>query len=228
MGEPRPPGDPLARRIVVIDNYDSFTYNAVHLLGSLGARCEVVLNDGVSLEEIERLEPDGILLSPGPGTPDDAGITLAAIARFADCVPLFGLCLGHQALGQHFGAQVRRAERPMHGKVCAVTHDGRGLFRRVPNPAAFARYNSLVLDEASLPEVLEVSARSAQGEVMAIRHRFRALEAVQFHPESTLSEHGPLLFANWLESLPVGARGQADEQRPTCAGALAKPLTTRV
>jgi anthranilate synthase/aminodeoxychorismate synthase-like glutamine amidotransferase len=193
--------------LVVIDNYDSFTYNTVQLLGGLGAYCHVVLNDRTSLAEIARFAPSGIVLSPGPGTPDEAGITLEAIGHFAGQLPLLGVCLGHQAIGQYFGARIVRALRPVHGKPCAVEHDGRGLFRGIPSPARFGRYNSLVVDPASLPRELGVSALSDEGEVMGLRHEALAIESVQFHPESVLSESGKRLFSNWLQGLremPVG------------------------
>jgi anthranilate synthase/aminodeoxychorismate synthase-like glutamine amidotransferase len=187
--------------LAVIDNYDSFTYNTVQLFGSLGARCHVVLNDRTSLAELEALEPQGVVLSPGPGTPDDAGITLEAIAYFAGKLPLLGICLGHQAIGQYFGARVVRAARPVHGKACAIEHDGLGVFRDIVSPTWGGRYNSLVLEASSLPRELLVSARSDEGEVMGLRHRELAIEGVQFHPESVLSEHGRLLYANWLSEL---------------------------
>lgn len=206
-------------RLVVIDNYDSFTYNTVQLFGGLGARCHVLLNDRTTLREIEALEPEGIVLSPGPGTPDDAGITLEAIAHFAGQVPLLGLCLGHQAVAQAFGARVVRAAKPVHGKASPIAHDGLGLFQGIPNPTAGGRYNSLVVDDATLPAELVVSARSEAREVMALRHRALAIESVQFHPESVLSEHGKLLFRNWLAGLAraqvrPGMRWQAPERSP--------------
>ena len=187
--------------LVVIDNYDSFTYNTVQLFGGLGARCSVLLNDRTTLREIEALAPDGIVLSPGPGTPDEAGITLAAIRHFAGRVPLLGICLGHQALAQAFGARVVRAARPIHGKASAIEHDGVGIFRGIPSPTTGGRYNSLVVDPSTLPAELVVSARSDELEVMGLRHRAQPIESVQFHPESVLSDHGRLLFGNWLAGL---------------------------
>jgi len=188
-------------RVLIVDNYDSFTYNTVQLLEVLGARCEVRLNDRTSLPEIEQLAPHGLLLSAGPGTPDEAGITLAAIRHFAGRLPVLGVCLGHQAIAQAFGGRVVRAERLMHGKVCAVAHDGQGLFQGLPQPALMARYNSLLVDESSLPEVVRVTARSETGEVMAVAHAGWPLMGVQFHPESVLSQDGARLLDNWLAQL---------------------------
>jgi len=187
--------------IVIIDNYDSFTYNTVQLLGQLGAACHVVLNDRVSTSDIAALRPRGILLSAGPGTPDDAGITLAAIAQFAGHIPILGVCLGHQAIAQAFGGRVVGGGRLMHGKTSQIEHDGGGLFRGLPRPAVMARYNSLLVDEASLPPTLRVTARSSEGEIMALAHAEWPVQGVQFHPESILSESGGRLLANWLEQL---------------------------
>jgi anthranilate synthase/aminodeoxychorismate synthase-like glutamine amidotransferase len=209
--------------LVVIDNYDSFTYNTVQLLGSLGAHCHVVSNDRTSLAAIEALEPSGIVLSPGPGTPDEAGITLEAIAHFAGRLPLLGICLGHQAIGQAFGARVIRARRPVHGKACAIQHDGRGLFRGIASPAWVGRYNSLVVDAATLPRELVVSARSDEQEVMGLRHRQLAIEAVQFHPESVLSACGRHLYSNWLAGLGKAPRPAAERQSPVSGEAGGQP-----
>jgi anthranilate synthase/aminodeoxychorismate synthase-like glutamine amidotransferase len=191
----------LAAHVVVVDNYDSFTYNTVQLLGSLGARCTVVLNDQASAAELERLSPRGILLSAGPGTPLDAGITLDVIRRFAGRVPLLGVCLGHQAIAHAFGGRVVNAARLMHGKTSRIMHGGAGLFRGLPQPARMARYNSLLVDEASLPASLRVTARSDEDEVMALEHATHDIRAVQFHPESALSQGGAQLMSNWLEHL---------------------------
>jgi len=188
-------------RVLIVDNYDSFTYNTVQLLEFLGARCEVRLNDRVSLPEIEQLDPQGLLLSAGPGTPDEAGITLAAIRHFAGRLPVLGVCLGHQAIAQAFGGRVVRAERLMHGKVCAVSHDGQGLFQGLPQPAHMARYNSLLVEESSLPDAVRVTARSETGEVMGLEHGTWPVTGVQFHPESVLSESGARLLGNWLTQL---------------------------
>jgi para-aminobenzoate synthetase component II len=190
-----PPG------VVIIDNYDSFTYNTVQVLGGLGARCTVVLNDQLSAAELEALSPDGILLSAGPGTPLDAGITLDVISRFAGRVPLLGVCLGHQAIAHAFGGRVVGGGRLMHGKTSRIEHGGVRLFQGMPQPAVMARYNSLLVEESTLPPTLRVTARSAEGEIMGLEHERLDVQAVQFHPESALSEHGERLFSNWLARL---------------------------
>jgi para-aminobenzoate synthetase component II len=187
--------------VVVVDNYDSFTYNLVQYVASLGANCRVLLNDRTSVSEIRELGPQGVLLSPGPGTPDDAGVTLAVIRELSAEIPLFGVCLGHQSIGQAFGGTVVRAPRLMHGKTSPIEHDGRSIFSGVPSPFAATRYHSLIVDPASLPACLEVSARTTEGEIMGLRHRTLAVEGVQFHPESVLTEHGLSLIANWLKAL---------------------------
>jgi anthranilate synthase/aminodeoxychorismate synthase-like glutamine amidotransferase len=187
--------------VIIVDNYDSFTYNTLHLLAQLGAACRVLLNDAVTTADIEAYQPMGILLSAGPGTPDEAGITLEAIRHFAGRVPILGVCLGHQAIAQAFGGRVVGGGRMMHGKTCIVEHDGAGLFRGLPQPVNMARYNSLLVDEASIPPELRVTARSDLGEVMALEHRRLPIQGVQFHPESILSECGGKLLANWLEQL---------------------------
>ena len=188
-------------RLVVIDNYDSFTHNLVQYLELLGARCDVLLNDQTQVQDIAHMAPDGVLISPGPGSPDTAGITLEAVSGLAGRTPLLGVCLGHQAIAQCYGARVIRARRPMHGRASPVEHDGRTLFRGLPNPLMAGRYHSLIVEEAALPNCLEVSARSPDGEIMALRHRELALEGVQFHPESILSDHGLQMMQNWLEML---------------------------
>jgi anthranilate synthase/aminodeoxychorismate synthase-like glutamine amidotransferase len=197
------------RRIVVIDNYDSFTYNLVQYLGELGARVDVCCN-AAPLDAIERLEPDGILLSPGPGSPDEAGITLDAIRHFSGRVPLLGVCLGHQAIAQCFGARVVRAPRLMHGRTSPIEHGGGGLFRGLPSPFRATRYHSLIVAGDTLGPWLERTAWTEEGEVMAIRHRRLAVEGVQFHPESFLSEHGHTLLSNFLDALP----GRREEAMP--------------
>ena len=185
--------------LLVIDNYDSFTYNLVQYLGELGAEMRIVRNDEVTVDDIEQdIKPEKILISPGPGTPDSAGISLAAIERFAGKLPILGVCLGHQAIGQHFGGKVVRGPAPVHGKPVVVTHDGKGIFKGVPDPFNAGRYHSLVVDRGSLPEVLEISAESPDGLIMGLRHRELPIEGVQFHPESILTEHGKTMLANFL------------------------------
>lgn len=191
----------VPKSVVVIDNYDSFTYNLVQYLGSLGARCDVRLNDALSASEVAALAPQGILLSPGPGTPDDAGVTLQVITDLAGKIPILGVCLGHQAIGQAFGGRVVRAGRLMHGKTSPVEHDGNSLFRGLPSPFEATRYHSLIVEEQGLPACLAVSARTKEGEIMGLRHRTLAVEGVQFHPESILTEHGRTMLENWLSSL---------------------------
>jgi|SRR6478736_738164 len=196
----------MAPRVLVIDNYDSFTYNLVQYLESLGAQCDVRLNDRISADEAlapgpTGQRPTGILLSPGPGTPDDAGVTLELIEKSRGQVPILGVCLGHQAIGQAFGASIVRAARLMHGKTSPVLHDGQGLFAGVPSPVTATRYHSLLIDPPTLPKTLEVTARTAEGEIMAVRHRDLPIWGVQFHPESILTEHGLTMMGNWLGSL---------------------------
>ncbi len=189
--------------ILLIDNYDSFTYNLAQYLGELGAEVQVARNDAITLDEIAALAPTHIVISPGPGTPDDAGISLALVERFAPSVPILGVCLGHQAIGQAFGGRVVRAERLMHGKVSPVHHDGRDLFGGLPSPFEATRYHSLIVAEP-LPDCLEVSARTPEGEVMGLRHRAYPTAGVQFHPESILTEHGHKLLKNFLEGRKSG------------------------
>ena len=185
--------------ILVIDNYDSFTYNLVQYLGELGARVIVRRNDQVSVEGVAtQLCPDRIVISPGPGVPEDAGITLDLIKNFAGTLPILGVCLGHQAIGQHFGGRVVRAERCVHGKASEVSNDGRTIFKGIANPFQAARYHSLVIDAKTLPKCLEVSAVTADGVIMGIRHRELKVEGVQFHPESILTSAGKLLLENFL------------------------------
>ena len=189
------------KRVVVIDNYDSFTYNLVQYLLTLGAEVEVRLNDRTTPSDVLALDPRGVLISPGPGTPDDAGVTLDVIAELAGKRPILGVCLGHQAIGQHWGGKVIRAGRLMHGKTSPIEHDGKTIFERLPSPFDATRYHSLIVERESLPSCLEVSAQTSEGEIMGLRHRELDVEGVQFHPESILTEQGMKLIANWLEAL---------------------------
>ena len=185
--------------LLVIDNYDSFTYNLVQYLGELGAEMKIVRNDEVTADEIENdLRPEKILISPGPGTPDDAGISLEVIKRFSDRIPILGVCLGHQAIGQHFGGKVVRAPEPVHGKPVEVRHDGKTIFEGIDGNFTAGRYHSLVVDRESIPDCLEISAESPDGLVMGMRHRSLPIEGVQFHPESILTEHGKTMLRNFL------------------------------
>lgn len=186
--------------LLVIDNYDSFTYNLVQYLGELGADMKIFRNDEITVDEIENeLKPEKILISPGPGTPDNAGITLAVLEKFADRIPTLGVCLGHQAIGQHFGGKVVRGPEPVHGKPVVIRHDGKTIFAGIPDPFNAGRYHSLVVERESLPESLEISAESLDGLIMGLRHRKLPVEGVQFHPESILTEHGKKLLQNFLE-----------------------------
>ncbi|HEX4336124.1 MAG TPA: aminodeoxychorismate/anthranilate synthase component II [Polyangiaceae bacterium] len=187
--------------VVVIDNYDSFTYNLVQYLRELGAECDVRLNDATTAAAVASDAPDGVLLSPGPGTPTSAGVTLDVLAAVERTVPVLGICLGHQAIGTHYGATVRRGKRPMHGVASPIVHDGSGLFRGLPSPFAGARYHSLVVDERTLPDCLVPTARTNDGELMGMRHRDYPIHGLQFHPESVLSECGKALLGAWLETL---------------------------
>jgi para-aminobenzoate synthetase component 2 len=189
------------KRVVVVDNYDSFTYNLVQYVMSLGVECDVRLNDKTTSAEVGAAKPDGILLSPGPGTPDDAGVTLDVIREQSGKIPIFGVCLGHQSIGQAFGGTVLRAPSLMHGKTSLIEHDGRTIYRGVPSPFEATRYHSLIVEEQSLPACLEVSARAPAGEIMGLRHRTLPVEGVQFHPESILTQHGVRLIENWIGSL---------------------------
>jgi len=186
--------------ILVLDNYDSFTYNLVQYLGQLGADVSVYRNDAVSVEKIEELKPSHVVISPGPCTPNEAGITLELIRRLAGRVPLLGVCLGHQAIGQAFGGKVVRAKRVMHGKTSRIGHDGKGIFEKIPNRFLATRYHSLVVERASLPACLDVTADAEDGAIMGLRHRGLPVEGVQFHPESILTEMGHELLANFLRS----------------------------
>ncbi len=186
--------------IVLIDNYDSFTYNLVQALGELGAELRVFRNDEITVGEIEGLSPSHLLISPGPCTPREAGISVEAIRHFAGKIPILGVCLGHQSIGYAFGGKVVRAERLMHGKTSMIRHDGRGVFAGLPNPFEAMRYHSLVVEERSLPECLEPTAWSEKDELMGLRHRELKVEGVQFHPESILTPEGNRLLKNFLDT----------------------------
>lgn len=190
--------------LLMIDNYDSFTFNIVQYLAELKADVKVVRNDEVTIEQIQRWAPERIVISPGPCTPNEAGISLQAIKHFAGKLPLLGVCLGHQSIGQHYGGDIVRATVAMHGKTSAIYHDGKGVFKDLPSPFTATRYHSLVVDAETLPEELEVSAwtvneNGKRAEIMGLRHRTLCIEGVQFHPESILSEYGHELLANFLE-----------------------------
>jgi anthranilate synthase/aminodeoxychorismate synthase-like glutamine amidotransferase len=185
--------------ILMIDNYDSFTWNLVQYLQELGAEVEVARNDEIGTADIGSMRPKGIVISPGPCTPSEAGVSLAAIRAFAHKVPILGVCLGHQAIGQAFGGEVVHAGKVVHGKTSTITHSGAGVFRGLPTPFTATRYHSLAIRRATLPECLEVTAESEDGEIMGVRHRELPVEGVQFHPESFLTEHGHALLKNFLE-----------------------------
>ncbi|MED3776586.1 aminodeoxychorismate/anthranilate synthase component II [Geobacillus stearothermophilus] len=186
--------------IVMIDNYDSFTYNLVQYLGVLGEELFVKRNDEITVDEIEQLHPDFIMISPGPCTPNEAGISLAVIDRFAGRIPIFGVCLGHQAIAQAFGGRVICAPRLMHGKTSSVYHDGETIFRGVPSPFTATRYHSLIVEKETLPDCFIVSAWTDEDEVMAIRHKTLPIEGVQFHPESIMTSHGMQLLKNFIDT----------------------------
>jgi anthranilate synthase/aminodeoxychorismate synthase-like glutamine amidotransferase len=207
-------------RLVLVDNYDSFTFNLVQYLGELGADVDVFRNDRIDVAGIRALRPHGLVLSPGPCTPNEAGVTLAAVTALAGDLPILGVCLGHQAIGQAFGGKVIRNFRILHGKASPVRHRGDGLFAGLPDPFPAARYHSLVVERETLPDVLEVTAWTDEGEIMGLRHRALDVEGVQFHPESILTEHGKALLRNWLARLPAArpgatpARDARDERNP--------------
>jgi anthranilate synthase component 2 len=184
--------------LLMIDNYDSFTYNLVQYLGELGEDVQVYRNDALTLDEIAAWKPQRIVLSPGPCTPSEAGICVPLVQRFAGEIPILGVCLGHQAIGQAFGGRIVRAGRVMHGKLSKVAHRGQGVFHGLPSPLTATRYHSLVIERASLPSCLEVTAQSEDGEIMGVRHHELAVEGVQFHPEAILTEKGHELLANFL------------------------------
>ena len=196
--------------LLMIDNYDSFTYNLVQYLGELGQDVRVARNDELSIEQIRKLAPERIVISPGPGTPDQAGVTLEMISRLGGQIPIFGVCLGHQSIGQAFGGHVIRAQRIMHGKTSMIHHSGKGVFAALPNPFQATRYHSLVVEKSTLPQSLEVTAWTQNDdgsidEIMGLRHRTLAIEGVQFHPESILTEHGHALLRNFLHTARLAA-----------------------
>ncbi|SCW72096.1 para-aminobenzoate synthetase component 2 [Paenibacillus tianmuensis] len=189
--------------ILVIDNYDSFTYNLVQYLGELGEKIEVRRNDEIDLEGIEALKPDHILISPGPCTPNEAGISLSLIERFKGRIPILGVCLGHQSIGQAFGGEVIRAERLMHGKTSEIFHDGQGVFKDMPSPFTATRYHSLIVKRETLPDCFVITAETAEGEIMGLRHKEYPIEGVQFHPESIITDHGHQMLRNFLNETAV-------------------------
>lgn len=189
--------------LLMIDNYDSFTYNLVQYLGELGEEVMVVRNDEITLEAVQQLNPAGVIISPGPCTPDEAGISVELINRFSGKIPILGVCLGHQSIGQAFGGRIVRAGKVMHGKTSPVFHDSKGVFQGMPDPFVATRYHSLVIERSSIPDCLEISAWTEDGEIMGVRHRTLPVEGVQFHPESVLSEHGHLLLDNFLHGNAV-------------------------
>ena len=192
-------------RVLLVDNYDSFTFNLVQYLGELGAEVEVFRNDAIDVEGMRARRPDGLVLSPGPCTPSEAGVTLEAIRALGGELPILGVCLGHQAIGQAFGGRVVRNARIVHGKASPVRHRGKGLYAGLASPFAAGRYHSLIVERDSLPAALAVTAWTDEGEIMGLRHRRLDVEGVQFHPESILTDGGQLLLGNWLERLPRGA-----------------------
>ncbi len=206
---PPPPTTPP--RVLVLDNYDSFTYNLVQYLGELGAATEVFKSDGIDIAAIRHRAPDGILISPGPGTPNEAGVSLEVLRELSGSISIFGVCLGHQAIAQAFGGRVVRAGRLMHGKTSPIVHDGRGVFEGLPSPFEATRYHSLLVERESLPGSLEVSAWTAEGEIMGLRHKALDVEGVQFHPESVLTLEGKSLVGNWVRRLERRAAGLCAE-----------------
>jgi anthranilate synthase/aminodeoxychorismate synthase-like glutamine amidotransferase len=194
--------------ILMIDNYDSFTYNLVQYLGQLGADVQVRRNDETTLEEVDQLEPRAIFISPGPCSPKEAGLAVDIVRRFYKTTPIMGVCLGHQAIGYAFGGEVVRAPRVMHGKTSPVINDGRTIFKGLPNPFTAGRYHSLIVDRATLPSCLEISAETAEGEIMGIRHVEHPVEGVQFHPESILTPQGKRIVKNFLELAGVNGNGK--------------------
>jgi anthranilate synthase component II len=193
----------MGARILVIDNYDSFVYNLVQELGELGAEPEVFRNDAIEVDAIRRIGPDAVVISPGPGRPEGAGISMQAVVDIGSTIPLLGVCLGHQCIGQAFGGRIVAAPALMHGKTSEIHHDGSGIFLGLPNPFVATRYHSLVVAPDSVPPELDVTARTPDGVIMGLRHRSLPIEGVQFHPESILTPSGPSLLANFLEQLTL-------------------------
>ncbi len=187
--------------ILMLDNYDSFTYNLVHYLGELGEDVKVYRNDKVTVEHIEKEDPEIIMISPGPCTPSEAGISIDLINRFKGVKPIFGVCLGHQSIGQAFGAKIVKAKRLLHGKTSEIHHDGKGIYKGIENPFVATRYHSLIIDKKTLPKEFEISAWTKEGEIMGIRHKKLQIEGVQFHPESILTERGKDLLGNYLKMI---------------------------
>ncbi|OGP85770.1 MAG: anthranilate/aminodeoxychorismate synthase component II [Deltaproteobacteria bacterium RBG_16_54_11] len=196
--------------ILMIDNYDSFTYNLVQYIGQLGGDVVVHRNDKIAIDEIQGMKPDAICLSPGPCTPKEAGICIEVIKQLYSTIPILGVCLGHQAIGYAFGAEVVRAERIMHGKTSQITNDGRTIFQGLPNPFVAGRYHSLLVERNSLPDCLEISAETEQGEIMGIRHKEYPVEGIQFHPESVLTPNGKRILKNFLAM--INAKGGSDQR----------------
>ncbi|MFZ5651141.1 MAG: anthranilate synthase component II [Bacillota bacterium] len=184
--------------LLIIDNYDSFTYNLAQYFAELRAAVSVVRNDALGPEDIERIAPSGLVISPGPGTPEGAGVTREVIGRYAGRIPILGVCLGHQAIGSVYGGAIIRAKTIMHGKTSLISHDGKGVFRGLPSPFSAIRYHSLVVERGTLPRCLEISAWADDGEIMGLRHKEHSVEGVQFHPESILTEHGHRILENFL------------------------------
>ena len=191
--------------ILMIDNYDSFTYNLVQYLGELGQDVQVYRNDQIGVADIERLRPSHIVISPGPCTPTEAGVSVETIQKLGGKIPILGVCLGHQAIGQAYGGRIVRAKELMHGKTSMIQHTGQGVFRGLPSPFQATRYHSLVIERASLPECLEITAWTEDGEIMGVRHKRLAVEGVQFHPESILTQHGHALLKNFLTAPALAA-----------------------
>jgi len=187
--------------ILLIDNYDSFTFNLFQLIEQLGHTCEVVRNDQMSVAQVEKLRPSHLVISPGPGRPEQAGVVLELIQRLSGHIPILGICLGHQAIGHAFGAKIIHAPSPLHGKQSLITHDQRGLFYGVTNPLVVARYHSLIIERESLPSCLEISAQTSEGLIMGVRHRTLAIEGLQFHPESIATEYGAELMKNFFTKM---------------------------